>query len=75
MPLTFQTPKDAVVDRKEHVWTYRSKDRRWRCVLCGAVCKVPPPYPTPPGWLPEGYEPLTREERAACPNPVNVRPV
>jgi hypothetical protein len=52
-------------DRKDHVWTFRKRD--YLCVLCGAVCNVPPPYPTPDGWLPDHYEALTPAARSLSP--------
>lgn len=67
--LRIQTPDRRKVDRKHHVWLWRGAPLfSYKCCLCGAVSKVPPPvYPEPAGWLPSGYEPLTPDERAQCP--------
>jgi hypothetical protein len=69
----FQQVGDLLVERTDHVWYARVDCGRvvaWKCVLCGAVTsKVPPFYPTPDGWVPEGVEALTAEERGMCPFP------
>ena len=57
------------VKRTDHVWTYRSvvTGYHFKCVLCGAVCEQPPPFPTPKSWDPPKYEALSEEDRALCP--------
>lgn len=68
--MRYQTPRSASVNRTDHVWVRRPDGRGWKCCLCGAVTlKLPPPYPTPEGWVAERYEPLTEADREACPNP------
>lgn len=63
----FQVTNSKVrLDRKDHVWDFRSGSC-WKCVLCGAVSKSPPWYPTPPQWTPSRYEALSEEDRALCP--------
>lgn len=62
-----QQPSDQSIDRSDHVWLktgrYESK-----CVLCGGVCKnPPPPYPTPDDYNPLRYEKLTVEEKSIFP--------
>lgn len=67
MKEAYQTVKDRVPKRSDHVW-FRLKDR-WKCVLCGAVTTTAPPaFPTPKEWEPNGgYEKLTDDEKALCP--------
>lgn len=60
--------KRPPIDRKEHVWQ-ATKDGWWKCVLCGAITRQPPEYPTPKGWMPERFEKLTEAERCLCPSP------
>lgn len=59
------------VDRKDHVW-FKHKGL-YKCCLCGAVCEVPPPYPTPANWMPMMYEPLNEPERMQCKRPSSRR--
>jgi hypothetical protein len=57
-------------DRKDHVWLRQEAPPlgvRFKCVLCGAVCRAPPRYPTAADWSPERYERLTDAEREAAP--------
>lgn len=62
----FQAVTDKVIDRTDHVWF--ATGWCWKCVLCGGVViDRPPPYPTPPDWLPRDFRPLTDQERAMCP--------
>jgi hypothetical protein len=52
----------------EHQWL-QLDGGRYKCVTCGAVCRVLPPDPEPADWCPDRYEPLTDGERAYSPNP------
>ena len=61
----YQTPQWPSIDRKDHCWRHRGAD--YKCVLCGAVTKVPPSYPTPVDWVAGKYEKLTEAERAMLP--------
>jgi hypothetical protein len=62
----FQIVGAPGLKRTDHVW-FRRKGR-WKCALCGCFTrKAPPKFPTPEGWLPEGVEKLTPDERALCP--------
>lgn len=58
--MSFQTPRTVNPHRGDHVWQWRGQD--YKCVLCGGVCRSPPSYPTPAGWLPDHYERLTVED-------------
>lgn len=48
----------------DHVWFETGFEGNYKCCLCGAVAKLPPPYPTPEDWVPERYERLLLSERA-----------
>ncbi len=63
--MIFQKVGQRKVDRKDHCW--RQWDGGYKCVLCGAVTKYPPPYPTPPKWMPDRYEVVTKEDDELCP--------
>jgi len=64
---SFQTPKTIRPNRSDHVWIIHNGSYKYKCCLCGALTDQPPPYPTPPEWLPHKCEPLTDEERAMSP--------
>lgn len=61
----FQSVRDLEVDRRDHVWFVQNEIAK--CVLCGAVTRKVPPYPTPEDWTAIKYEPLTDKERDMCP--------
>jgi hypothetical protein len=65
VPTPYQRAKQSSPNRTDHVWF--KNNGLFKCCLCGAVCRRPPNYPTPPDWTPLKYEPLTPEERALCP--------
>lgn len=77
----FQQVTDRPLNRSDHVWRQTRVPVRgasdadespalrtvYKCCLCGAITESPPPYPTPPLWLPTEYQlPLTAEERGAA---------
>lgn len=67
---TFQKAGCKNLDRKDHIWVRQEK--RWKCVLCGAVVQavnLPPSYPTSGDFVPERFEELTAAERSMCPAP------
>jgi hypothetical protein len=51
-------------DRKDHIWYKREKD--FKCILCGGICRIRPFYPTPQEWMPDTYEKVTAKEKAMC---------
>ena len=53
------------LDFSDHVWLWLKGRGVWKCGTCGAVTAKRPPVPTPPDWMPEVYERLTKEDRAA----------
>jgi hypothetical protein len=67
----FQTTAQAgPLNRNDHVWAPHPTPAGpgYKCLLCGGVTRArPPDFPTPWGWLPERYEPLTSAERGRCP--------
>ena len=40
----------------------------WKRLFCGGLTKNPPPYPTPPAFVPERFEALTDDERKRVPH-------
>ena len=58
-------PANKSLCRKDHIWRF-CKDH-WKCVICGALTKVPPRFPTRKDWEPDRYEKLSEEDRALCP--------
>lgn len=63
----YQTPRLKGANRKDHIWI--RLDSGFKCCLCGAVIRrtSPPDYPTPAGWIPEAYEPLSDSDRLLVP--------
>ena len=67
-PVQFQVVGKNPQSRMDHVWFKAGfEEAYYKCCLCGAVAKTPPPYPTPADWLPERYERLLPSERALLP--------
>ncbi len=62
----FQKAGQRKVDRKDHVWR-ADKTHGYKCVLCGALTKTPPPHPTPMDWMPDHYELVTKDDELLCP--------
>lgn len=60
----YQHYEDPALDRADHVWAEIEAGKKFICVLCGAITRKPPPYPTPPKWMPDVYEKLTSGVRA-----------
>lgn len=74
--MRYQTPRSAALKRTDHVWVRRLSGHGWKCCLCGAVSlRLPPPFPTPAGWMPARYEPLTAEDHEAFPKPPGPTPL
>lgn len=65
----FQEPHHANLSRSDHIWLLVDEDlptMRFKCCTCGAVTNAPPPFPTPPNWMPRRYEELTSDDRIAA---------
>lgn len=61
----FQKAGKKSLNRSDHVWMEQRGG--YKCCLCGAICVIPPDYPTPHDWMPNKYEQLTRDERDKAP--------
>ena len=47
-----------------HLWQPPCDGHGWKCLLCGGLTNRLPTTPTPEGWVPAAFEPLTISEHA-----------
>lgn len=48
----------------DHIWQPPCDGHGWKCLLCGGLTEWLPTGPTPEGWSPTKFEPLSEGERA-----------